>query len=106
MFQDVALSAVRLFRVAHRVVNDKIRTYIIPVRAVSSGSEPRENITLRAYVRTYARRNVRTYVRTYVRRQMRTYVRTYVRTQRSRSPFLTLSAYVRTYVRKYSVHVL
>ena len=106
MFQDVALSAVRLFRVAHRVVNDKIRTHIIPVRAVSSGSEPRENITLRAYVRTYARRNVRTYVRTYVRRQMRTYVRTYVRTQRSRSPFLTLSAYVRTYVRKYSVHVL
>ena len=93
MFQDVALSAVRLFRVAHRVVNDKIRTYIIPVRAVSSGSEPRENITLRAYVRTYARRNVRTYVR----RQMRTYVRTYVR----RDPDPLSSPFPPTYVRTY-----
>ena len=66
-------------------------THIIPVRAVSSGSEPRGNITLRAYVRTYARRKEkceRTYVRTYVRRDPDplsstippTYVRTYVRT--------------------------
>ena len=70
-----------------------VRTYIIPVRAVSSGSEPRENITLRAYVRTYARRNVRTYVR----RQMRTYVRTYVR----RDPDPLSSPFPHTYVRTY-----
>ena len=79
-------------------MNDKIRTHIIPVRAVRSGSEPRGNITLRAYVRTYARRNVRTYVRTYVEKCERTYVRTYAEIPIPFPPPFLLRTYVRTYV--------
>ena len=96
MFHWAAGSTTWLFRVAHRVVNDKIRTHIIPVRAVSSGSEPRENITLRAYVRTYARRNVRTYVRTYVDKCERTYVRTYAEIPIPFPHPFRLRTYVRT----------
>ena len=105
-------------------------THIIPVRAVSSGSEPRGNITLRAYVRTYARRKEkceRTYVRTYVRRDpdplsstipptyVRTYVRTYVSILCMCCEGFTLElqkrerererAYVRTYVPYVRTHV-